>query len=180
MLLAIRWSDLLDNFMNKDFDIEILGMGNNITGYPGAFTPVVNKIILDIIPHGAKVLHLFSGVSKIGHERIDIERPEATQRRDVTEFIETDNRKWNFVILDPPYEIKRKSKLEEYGRVSSVAADVILRRKLVEYFNRCAENILWLDMCAPLPKNFKRMKLWFLFPGGYHTIRILSWLSKVV
>ncbi len=165
--------------MNKNFDVEILGMGNNITGYPGAFTPVVNKIILSLINPRDKVLHLFSGVSFIGDERIDIERLEATQRKDVIEFIETDNRKWDFVILDPPYEIKRKSKLEEYGRTSSVAADVILRRKLVEYFNRCAKNILWLDMCAPLPENFKRIKLWFLFPGGYYTIRILSWLQKV-
>ena len=165
--------------MNKNFDIEILGMGNNITGYPGAFTPVVNKIISTVIAHEAKVLHLFSGVSMIGDERIDIERPEATQRKNVIEFIETDNRIWDFVILDPPYEIKRKSKIEEYGRTSSVAADVILRRKLVEYFNKCAKNILWLDMCAPLPENFQRIKLWFLFPGGYHTLRILSWLQKI-
>lgn len=165
--------------MNKDFDIEILGMGNNITGYPGAFSPMVNRIILDVLPQKTRVLHLFSGVSKIGDERIDIERPEATKRQDVIDFIENDDRKWDFIILDPPYEIKQKSKLEEYGRTSSVASDVILRRKLVEYFNRCAKNILWLDMCAPLPRNFRRVKLWFLFPGGYHTIRILSWLNKV-
>ena len=163
----------------EKFDTEILGLGNNITGYPGAFTPVVNKIILNIIRPGDKVLHLFSGVSKIGDERIDIERPEATQKKDVIEFIKNDNRNWDFVILDPPYEIKRKSKLEEYGRTSSVAADVVLRRMLVDYFNEHAQNILWLDMCAPLPKNFERRKLYFLFPGGYHTLRVLSWLQKI-
>jgi len=162
--------------MNKTFDIEICGLGNNITGYPGAFTPVVNNIIREVI-YG-KVLHLFSGVSKIGEERIDIERPEATKRQDILDFIKTDTRQWDFIILDPPYEIKRKSKLEEYGRTSSVAADVILRRELVEYFKKHTTNILWLDMCAPLPAGFKRKKLWFLFPGGYHTIRILSWLIK--
>jgi len=162
--------------MNKFFNIEVCGLGNNITGYPGAFTPIVNDIIKQTI--FGKSLHLFSGVSKIGTERIDIERPEATKRQDVLEFIKQDQRQWDFVILDPPYEIKRKSKLEEYGRTSSVAADVILRRKLVEYFKGHTVNILWLDMCAPLPAGFKRKKLWFLFPGGYHTIRILSWLEK--
>ena len=131
------------------------------------------------MPNLDKVLHLFSGVSKIGDERIDIERPEATQKKDVIEFIKNDNRNWDFVILDPPYEIKRKSKLEEYGRTSSVAADVVLRRMLVDYFNEHAQNILWLDMCAPLPKNFERRKLYFLFPGGYHTLRVLSWLQKI-
>ncbi len=161
--------------MRKDFDIEIIGMGNNITGYPGAFTPMINHIISTTIR--GKVLHLFSGTSLIGEERIDIERPEATKRQDVLEFIKTDKRKWNFIILDPPYEIKRKSKLEEYGRTSSVAADVILRRLLSDYFVKHTENILWLDMCAPLPKGFIRKKLWFLFPGGYSTIRILSWLK---
>ena len=164
--------------MNKAFEIEVIGMGNNITGYPGAFTPVVNKIILSVLNYESKVLHLFSGVSYIGDERVDIERPEATKKEDIIKFIENDKRKWDFVILDPPYEIKQKSKLEEYGRASSVAADVILRRKLVDYFNKYTENILWLDMCAPMPKNFKRVKLWFLFPGGYHTIRVLSWLKR--
>ena len=165
--------------MDKNFKIEVLGMGINAAGYPGAFTPIVNKIIMNVIPQGAKTINLFSGISMIGEERIDIERPEATCRMDVIKFIETDNRKWDFVILDPPYEIKNSKKLEQYGRTSSVAADVMLRRKLVEYFNRCTNNILWLDMCAPLPENFKRIKLWFLFPGGYHTIRILSLLKRI-
>ena len=39
----------------EKFDIEILGLGNNITGYPGAFTPVVNKIILNIIRPGGEL-----------------------------------------------------------------------------------------------------------------------------
>ena len=87
--------------MNKDFEIEIIGMGNNITGYPGAFTPVVNKIVLSVLNYESRVLHLFSGVSYIGDERVDIERPEATKREDVIKFIENDKRKWDFVILDP-------------------------------------------------------------------------------
>lgn len=162
--------------MDKNFDIAIEGLGFNTTGYPGAFTPKVTRIIEEVA-YG-KVLHLFSGVSQIGEVRVDIERPEATHRQDVMDFIATDDRKWDFVVLDPPYEMKRKSKLEEYGRTSSVAADVELRRALCKYFKCHVDNILWLDMCAPLPGGFKRKKLWFLFPGGYHTLRVLSWLVR--
>lgn len=164
--------------MDKSFETEIVGMGNNITGYPGAFTPVVHEIITKTIHSSKGVLHLFSGVSAIGNERVDLERPEATLRQNVMEFIKTDNRQWEFVVLDPPYEIQRKSKIEEYGRSSSVAADVRLRRELSNYFQGHADNILWLDMCAPMIKGFRRKKLWFLMPGGYHTVRILSWLEK--
>lgn len=163
--------------MRKDFDIEIGGLGMNRTGYPGGFTPTVQRMINQVI-YG-KVLHLFSGVSKIGDIRIDIEREEATHRGDVLEFIENDVRCWDFVILDPPYELNKKSKIEVYGRTSSIAADVVLRNKLADYFLNHTNNVLWLDMCAPLPKGFKRKKLWFLFPGGYHTLRVLSWLELI-
>lgn len=165
--------------MRKDFEIEICGLGNNITGYPGAFTPTVGRIVKQVIKEvGGDTLHLFSGVSKLGDERVDIERAEATCRHDVFDFIRTDKRCWDLVVLDPPYEIKGKVKLEEYGRTSSVAANVPLRRALADYFVSHTDNVLWLDMCAPLPKGFKRKKLWFLFPGGYHTVRILSWLQR--
>lgn len=64
--------------MDKNFDIEVTGMGFNITGYPGAFTPVVKNIIEKTI-HG-KILHLFSGQSEIGEERIDIKHVNATKK----------------------------------------------------------------------------------------------------
>jgi len=162
--------------MDKDFSIEITGLGINKNGYPGAFTPPVTKIITDIIGNKNKVLHLFSGASLIGEERVDIERPEATRRQDVLAFVKTDSRRWNYIILDPPYNIKRKSKLQEYAKTLSIAADVTLRKALAAYLPRHAKNVLWLDICAPLPAGLIRKKLWLLFPGGYHTVRILSWL----
>ncbi len=162
--------------MDKDFSLEITGLGVNKNGYPGAFTPTVNKIITDIIGNDDKVLHLFSGTSLIGHKRIDIERPEATDRQDVLAFIKTDSRHWNYIILDPPYAVRDASKLQEYGKTSSVSASKPLRKALAEYLPGHAKNVLWLDMCAPLPAGLIRKKLWLLFPGGYHTVRILSWL----
>ena len=176
--------------MNKNFEIEISGLGMNNTGYPGAFTPTVNNIIQEIQnslyqtlasysePKMVQILHLFSGVSKIGDVRVDIERPEATDNIDVLDFIQSDTRHWDLVILDPPYEIKTTSKLSEYGKTSSVAANVPLRTALVQYFIKHCDNVVWLDMCAPLFEGFNREKLWFLFPGGYRTVRILSWLKR--
>jgi len=163
-----------------DCELEIRGMGFNNTGYPGAFTPTVQNIIRTVIgpPGQQKVLNLFSGVSTIGDERVDLERPEATLRENVREFIARDERRWDFVLLDPPYEIKRKSKLAAYGSVSSVAADVPLRRELAAYLVKHACNVLWLDACAPLPSGFDRRRLWLLLPGGYHMVRILSWLIR--
>lgn len=69
-------------------------MGINATGYPGAFTAVVNGIIESVIQRvqtwegdPPRLLHLFSGVSNIGDVRVDISRPEATVNADVREFL---------------------------------------------------------------------------------------------
>lgn len=163
--------------MNKNFDIEVTGMGFNITGYPGAFTPTVKKIIEDTI-YG-KVLHLFSGQSEIGEERIDIEHINATKRMNVKDFLKTDNRNWDWILLDPPYKIIRKIKTKEYKIQQPFSADVELRNLIRDYSIKHTNQILWLDYCAPMVKGFNRRKLWFLLPGGFHNIRILSWLIKI-
>ena len=116
--------------MDKNFDIEVTGMGFNITGYPGAFTPTVKNIIENTI-YG-KVLHLFSGQSEIGEERIDIEHINATKRVNVKDFLKNDNRNWNWILLDPPYEMIRKSKVKEYRIRQPFSADVELRNLIYE------------------------------------------------
>ena len=153
-------------------------MGFNNTGYPGAFTKPVEDILKSHI--NGRVLHLFSGASLIGDERIDIEHPHATQKLDVKQFIKTDTRDWDWVILDPPYNITRVGiKLKGYGLSGCIASDVIFRRALKSYFQQHVANILWLDICAPMISGFERKKLWLLLPGGFHTVRVLSWLSRV-
>ena len=54
----------------RKFEFDVLGMGMNTSGYPGAFTMPVQSIIKSII-YG-KVLHLYSGSSLIGDERVDL------------------------------------------------------------------------------------------------------------
>lgn len=157
--------------------VAALGMGFNNSGYPGAFTEPVKKIILSII--SSPCLHLFSGSSLVGDERIDIEHKNATLNVDVKDFITTDQRDWEWVILDPPYQITRTDqKLKGYGLKGGIASDVPFRRKIKFYFQEHVENILWLDICAPMVKGFKREQLWLLLPGGFHTVRVLSWLKR--
>lgn len=162
--------------MIKNFDIEAMGMGFNMTGYPGAFTPTVKKIIEKTI-YG-KVLHLFSGQSEIGEERIDIEHINATKRIDVKEFLQIDKRYWDWILLDPPYNLMRKSKTKQYKIQQPFSADVELRNLIRNYAIKYTQNVLWLDYCAPMMRGFERKKLWLLLPGGFHNVRILSWLIK--
>ena len=110
---------------------------------------------------------------------MDIEHPNATINENVKEFIKKDIRSWNWVILDPPYQITRTDvKLNGYGIKGSVSADVIFRRQLKQYFQRHTQNILWLDTCAPMITGFYREKLWLVLTGGFHTVRVLSWLKR--
>lgn len=186
--------------MDINFDYEFKGLGFQTKGYPGAFTPIVEhdikKALIQIRRDKGKpikVLHLFSGVSAIGDIRVDIERQEATDRVDVMAFIEQDQRWWDAVLLDPPYSIQNTRKLllgeyvsdtvGGYGRVSSVASDVPMRNALSNFFIKKTNNVLWLDMCVPFPTvmkqaGYKRQKLYFYFPGGYHTMRVMSWLRR--
>jgi hypothetical protein len=164
--------------MNKDFDIEACGLGSNTTGYPGAFTNSCNKIIKNTI--SGRVLNLFSGVSLIGDVRVDLLRPEATDNCDVFDFIKKNKVIWDFVIADPPYAIKSAPhKLEIYGSIRPFTGNVPYQREMAIFLKRYAKNVLWLDMSAPLPDGFKRVKLWLLLPGGWAFVRVLSHLTNI-
>lgn len=164
--------------MRDDFNISCLALGPNQSGYPGAFTAMVNQIILDITRNSKSVLHLFSGTSRIGSERIDIQRPESTIKMDVADFILDDDRNWEYCILDPPYDIIPKNQVAIYHIKKSIANDKVLRKRLPVYFRKHVKNIIWLDQCAPILLGFKRIKLWLLLPGYYRSVRILSFLTR--
>ena len=161
----------------RRFEIEATGMGTNNTGYPGAFTPAIKHLIESLV--SGAVLHLFSGSSLIGQERVDIEHPSATTNQDIRTFIEVDQRHWDWIVLDPPYAIIRAdTKLASYGKAKAISSDVLFRRRLKQYLSSHCDNVLWLDFCAPLIQGFYRQKLWLVLPGGFHTVRVLSWLKR--
>ena len=161
----------------RRFEIDYLPPSATTGEYQGAFPPQVDTVIRRTIQ--GNVLHLFSGSSLIGDERIDIEHPNATKNVNVKDFIAGDRRNWDWVVLDPPYQITNTdTKLSDYGIDKAASSDITFRRLFKEYCQRHTANILWLDICAPTVKGFYRKKLWLVLTGGFHTVRVLSWLHK--
>jgi len=161
----------------RKFELDYLPPSATTGDYTGAFPPNVDTVIRRLV--NGNILQLFSGSSLIGQERIDISHKNATQNVNVKEFIAKDNRSWDWVVLDPPYLIMSADvKLTDYGISKAASSDVGLRRNLKQYFQNHTDNILWLDICAPMIKGFYREKLWLVLTGGFHTVRVLSWLKR--
>ena len=83
----------------RKFELECLAPSATDGKYPGAFPPLVEVEIKRLVK--GKVLQLFSGSSLIGEEKIDIEHRNATRNMNVKDFISTDTRSWEWIILDP-------------------------------------------------------------------------------
>ena len=163
----------------RKFELEAVSMLAPARNYPGAFGLNIECIIKRLID--GRILHLFSGDSTLGEERIDIENNNATLNCDVGEFCKSDNREWDWVVLDPPYALAIKTadaKLKGYGIKRDLSANVALRRTVTQYLQRHTVNVLWLDLCAPSIKGFYRKKLWLVLPGAFHQVRVLSWLKR--
>lgn len=161
----------------RKFEIDYLYGTVMQSDYEGAFPQSVHDVIKGVI--GGKVVSLYSGSSLLGDVRVDIEHKNATVNCDVEEFVKDDVRDWDFVILDPPYQITRTdAKLNSYGIKGAVSANVDRRRLLKRYFQEHADNVLWLDQCAPIFTGFCRVKLWLVLTGSYKNVRVLSWLKR--
>lgn len=157
--------------------------------YPGAFHPNVDSKIRELI--GTKnCIHLFSGSSKLGNIRVDIEHPNATHHMDVYNFITAwsgvdfrqarDSLKRPLVLLlDPDYEIERKDKkLNGHGLTASLSASVKHRKLFLNWVQKMGfEEIIYLDQCTPKIKGYA-WEYWLVLTGGWHTNRILSHYIK--
>lgn len=151
--------------------------GYNNTGYAGGFPSRVIKRLESIVQ--SPCLHLFSGSSKIGDERIDINHPNATKNMNVYEFIQQDKRNWKFVVLDPDYHISRKQvKLKVHGLKESVAGNKLAEKMLAQFFQKHAENVLWFDQTSYCFDGFYRYKVFFYLMGASRPIRALTWLKR--
>lgn len=163
----------------RTFPLEAIGRGTNNGKFAGAFPPTIDRTVRGIV--GTPCLHLFSGASTIGDVRVDLEHPNATHRMNVFEFLKSSEaqKEWETVLLDPPYGIvSSKQKLKQYADRTAVSSSVPKRRTLAAFFLQYARNVVWFDQCAPLPEGFYRAKVWLVLPGGYRTVRILSWLRR--
>lgn len=152
--------------------------GFNNTGYPGGFPSRVADRIQSIVK--SPCLHLFSGSSKIGDVRVDINHPNATVNMNVYDFLQEDNRDWKFVVLDPDYCISRKDvKLKVHGLKEHVGGNKLAEKLLAQYFQNHAENVLWFDMTSFCFKGFYRHKVYFYLMGASRPVRALTWLKRI-
>jgi hypothetical protein len=151
--------------------------GFNNTGYAGGFPSRVEERIQRIIQ--SPCLHLFSGSSRIGDERIDIKHPNATKKMNVYDFVQQDKHNWKFVVLDPDYCISRKDvKLKVHGLKEHVGGNKLAEKLLAQYFQEHAENILWFDTTSFCFDGFYRHKVYFYLMGASRPIRALTWLKR--
>jgi len=161
----------------EEYEQSVEFGGYNNTGYPGGFPSRIKKRIESIVE--SPCLHLFSGSSKIGDVRIDFNHPNATLHMNVYDFVQEDERDWKFVVLDPDYHISRKDvKLKVHGLKDSVGGNKLAEKLLSQYFQRHAENVLWLDITSYCFQGFYRHKVYFYLMGASRPIRALTWLKR--
>lgn len=149
--------------------------------YTGGFPLSIIEVIEDIIETiPGPVLHLYSGRSMIGEVRVDMEQEEATHIMTVEEFIAADTEHWKWVVLDPPYKIKRTDILRDYADARPLSGNALLRDRLSLYLRQHSDNVLWLDYCCPQLKGFERKKIWLVLPPAYWcNVRVLTWFSRI-
>jgi len=128
-------------------------------------------------------IHLFSGSSKIGKIRVDIEHPNATDKRDVFDWINGNSGAWpkpNVLLLDPDYDIQRKDKkLHNHGITRSLSASIKHRNIFLDWvYQNQFDEVIYLDQCSPKLKGYA-WEYWLVQTGGWHTNRLLNHYVKV-
>ena len=164
-----------------DLDYTIEAPMYMIKGYKGSFHPNVEKVIKEIIKDRFCV-HLFSGSSKIGNVRIDIDNPNATINQNVYDFIQEYKLEESnaVLLLDPDYHLKRNDlKLKTHGIKESLAGNVLAHKLFYKFLdNNDFKEILLLDLCSPTFKNYKEEHFWRVKYQGWVHNRTLTLYRK--
>lgn len=160
--------------------LEILTVGNGSKKYPGDFTKKEIKIIK--YNCRGKILHLFSGCSLIGHERIDYACKEATKNIDVFEYLENCNKKFNTVIIDAPYNeifAKKYQKIGNTPRQFIIFADAKGTIRLFDMIRKIEPEIIILKSWHYYTmKSYYFKKGYLCYPGRGRKSTILLIFSK--
>ena len=161
--------------------MEIINVGNGNKFYPGNFTNKENKIIKENCT--GKILHLFSGKSKIGNIRIDFEYGNCTMNvfdwlNNISEFINY----FDTIIIDAPYNQKFANKYQKIGNTpkqfiifANTKQTTILWNKIIELNPKI---IILKSWNYYIPKGYYLKKGYLCYPGGYRKSTILEILKK--
>lgn len=159
-------------------ELEIINVGNGTNKYPGNFTKKENKIITNNIK--GNTIHLFSGISTIGHIRVDYSCKEATHNIDVFDFLE-DTIGLNYfcsVIIDFPYNQKFANKYQKIGNTPKQFIGFASTEKTTKLFNIITriikpEIIIMKSWNYYIPKGYYLKKGFLCYPGGYRKSTLL-------
>lgn len=134
--------------------LKLINVDNGDSSYPGSFA----KKEIEIIKHWVnpdKTLHLFSGNSDIGKERVDFANENATVKCDVFDFLRGNVEKYDYVILDPPYNDKFADK---YNKKSGVEYN-----QFVVFADSKKTSMLFDLICKKVDPKCIIMKSWYYY-----------------
>ena len=160
--------------------IELIKVGNGNKEYPGNFTPKE----IEIIKRNCigKVLHLFSGNSRIGDLRVDFSNPNANYKTDVFIFLKIRLKNIGTVIIDAPYNQKFADKYQKIGNTPKqfiIFANTKKTTLLFNYIDKIDPKIIilksWNYYCL---KRYEIKECYICYPGGYRKSTFLIIMKK--
>jgi len=164
-------------------NLKIITVGNGSNKYPGNFTKKEKEIIEKNCI--GKVLHLFSGNSKIGNMKVDYSNENDDWNSDVFQFLETfrlDN--YKTVIIDAPYNQKFADIYQNLDGLKRKQFIIFANTKdttrlfnLIKLFN--PKRIIIKSWNYYIPKGYRLLKGFICYPCGYRKSTILLILEKI-
>lgn len=168
--------------MEEHKTLEII-TANNCAEYPGAFMKKEVEIIEKSA--GGRILHLFSGASKIGHVRVDLFNENATHRMDVFEYLTENTEKFDTVILDPPYNERFAVKYQKLGKQSSIGKQFVIfadTKKTTALFDAILkltpQTIIMKSWQFYILKGYELRAGYVVYYGGYRKPTFLLIMKK--
>ncbi len=158
------------------------------SGYFGGFHAKEEEIIRYYMK--SPCLHLFSGSSKLGDVRVDLNpKSNATHIQDVLEFLEQNTQSFETVILDPPYN---KTAIEKYAKDSGLPEEKFFfpdnfrhRDQTMRLYKGLKKlypgRIIWKGWVVPPWKNIQyRPKIWVVgvWGGAHYTTNLIIFERK--
>ena len=160
--------------------MEVITVSNGNNEYPGNFTKKEISIIKKYST--GTILNLFSGKSSIGNVRVDFKFGNCTM--DVFDYL--NNFKYhhfNTVIVDAPYNLKFANKYQKIGNTPKQFIIFANTTDTTHLFNLISKKIkpdiiILKSWNYYVPKDYKLVKGFLCYPGGYRKSTILLILER--
>ena len=156
-------------------NLEVITVGNGTKEYPGNFTKKENNRIRRHCR--GKILHLFSGKSKIGDVLIDYR-----YGIDVFEYLKNP-RYYGTVIIDDPYNQRYADKYQKLGNTPEQFIIFAQGEKTTELFDRVREInpkiIIMKSWNYYIVEGYRLKKGYLCYAGGYRKSTLLLIMKRI-